>query len=76
MNQKESLKIFEQGENAWYTRADKILADKTELESAGIWMGEDQSQWNDETRSWHERAKADFSGHNFTSDVDFSNFIF
>ena len=39
-------------------------------------MGEDESEWNGETRSWHERAKADFSGYNFASDVDFSEFHF
>ena len=76
MNQKESLELFEQGENAWNTWANNLLAEKNALESAGIWMGEDKSQWNDETRSWHENAKADFSYYSFESDVDFRNFQF
>ena len=76
MNQEESLNLLEQGEKAWNRWANNLLADKAELESTGIWMGEDQSQWNDESRSWHEKAKVDFSGHNFASDVDFSKFHF
>ena len=76
MNQKESLELFEQGENAWNTWANNLLDDKADLESAGIWMGEDRNQWNEESRSWHESAKADFSNYKFTSNVDFRNFIF
>ena len=76
MNQEESLKKLEQGENAWNTWAKKMLAERKVLESAGKWMGEDESEWNDETLSWHERAKADFSDHNFARDVDFSKFHF
>ena len=76
MNKEESLDLFEQGENAWNTWANNLLADKAELESAGIWMGEDRNQWNDETCSWQESAKADFSGQKFSDVVDFSNFHF
>ena len=76
MNQKQSMELFEQGKNAWNEWAKKILAEKNALESAGIWMEGDQSQWNDETSSWHKRAKADFSNHSFTSNVNFRNFNF
>ena len=76
MNKEESLELLEQGENAWNTWAESMLTKRKALESAGTWIGEDESEWNDETRSWHERAKADFSGHNFASDVDFSKFHF
>ena len=76
MNNIESRELFKQGEIFWNLWANNVLAEKAELESAGMWMGEDQSQWNDETRSWHERAKADFSLYVFKSDVDFRNFQF
>ena len=76
MNQIQSLELFKQGENAWNTWANNLLAEKNALELAGIWMGEDKSQWNDETRSWHKKAIADFSLHGFESDVDFRKFQF
>ena len=76
MNRKESLELFEQGENAWNTWANDLLAEKNVLKLADIWMGGDKSQWNDETRSWHKKAKADFSLHVFESDADFRNFQF
>ena len=76
MNQKESRELFQQGENAWNTWANDLLTEKNALKLADIWMGGDKSQWNDETSSWHKKAKADFSNHSFESDVDFSNFIF
>ena len=76
MNQKQSLELFERGKNDWNKWAKKILVKKNALESAGTWVEGDQSQWNDETSSWHKRAKADFSNHSFTSDVDFRNFQF
>ena len=76
MNQEESLNLFKQGENAWNTWANKLLTERKALESAGTWMRGDQNQWNDETRSWHERAKANFSGYKFESTVNFKNFHF
>ena len=76
MNKDESLELFEQGANAWNTWSESMLTERKVLESAGSWMEGDQSQWNDETSSWHKRAKADFSNHSFTSDVDFRNFHF
>ena len=76
MNQKESRELFQQGENAWNTWANDLLTEKNALKLADIWMGGDKSQWNDETSSWHKKAKADFSNHSFESDVDFSNFHF
>ena len=76
MNKKESRELFQQGENAWNSWADDLLAEKNALKLADIWMGGDKSQWNDETRSWHKKAKADFSLHVFESDADFRNFQF
>ena len=76
MNQKESRELFEQGEDFWNTWADNLLTEKNALESAGIWMGEDRSQWNDETRSWYEKAKAEFSYYSFEGNVDFRYFQF
>ena len=76
MNQKESLDLLEQGANAWNTWAESMLTKRKTLECAGTWMQGDKNQWNDETRSWHESAKADFSGYKFTSEVDFRNFHF
>ena len=57
MNRKESLELFEQGENAWNTWANDLLAEKNALKLADIWMGGDKNQWNDETRSWHKKPK-------------------
>ena len=76
MNQKESRELFQQGENAWNTWANDILTEKNALKLADIWMRGDKSEWNDETSSWHKKAKADFSNHSFESDVDFSKFHF
>ena len=76
MNKEESLELFEQGEKAWNSWANNLLTERKVLESAGTWMRGDQNQWNEVTRSWHERAKADFSGHKFTSEVNFGNFHF
>ena len=76
MNQKESWELFQQGENAWNTWANDLLKEKNALKLADIWMGGDKSEWNDETSSWHKKAKADFSNHSFESDVDFSKFHF
>ena len=76
MDRIESLELFDKGKDYWDAWVDEIFADKTALESAGKWMGEDESEWNDETRSWHERAKADFSDYTFENDVDFSKFHF
>ena len=76
MNLEQSLELFEQGEKAWNSWANNLLTERKVLESAGTWMRGDQNQWNEVTRSWHERAKADFSGHKFTSEVNFGNFHF
>ena len=76
MNKKESRELFEQGEDDWNKWANDLLAEKNALKLADIWMGGDKSQWNDETRSWHKKAKADFSLHVFKSDADFRNFQF
>ena len=70
MNKDESLELFEQGANAWNSWSESMLAERKVLESAGTWMQ------GDETRSWHERAEADFSSHEFKGVVDFSNFHF
>ena len=76
MDKKESLELFKKGENAWNKWAESMLTERKVLESVGTWTRGDENQWNDETRSWHERAKADFSGYKFTSKVDFRNFHF
>ena len=76
MNKDESLELFKQGANAWNTWSESMLTERKVLESAGSWMQGDENQWNDETRSWHERAEADFSRHEFKDYVDFSNFHF
>ena len=76
MDREESLKKFKQGEDAWNTWAENLLTERKALQSAGSWMRGDQNQWNAETRSWHEKAKADFSGRTFEDDVDFSYFQF
>ena len=76
MDREESLILFKQGENAWNTWAKILLTERKALESDGKWIRGDQNQWNDETRSWHERAEADFSHRDFEDAVDFSNFHF
>ena len=76
MDKKESLELFEKGENAWNKWAESMLTERKVLESVGTWMRGDENQWNDETRSWHERAKTDFTDHKFTSEVNFRNFHF
>ena len=76
MNKEESLELYKQGENAWNTWAESMLTERKALESVGTWMRGDQNQWNEETRSWHEKAKADFSSQSLSGVVDFSNFHF
>ena len=76
MNKEESLERYKQGENAWNTWAESMLTERKALESAGTWMRGDQNQWNEETRSWHERAKADFSNHDFEDNAKFHKFHF
>ena len=76
MNRKESLELFGQGEDEWNKWAESMLTEKKALESAGKWMQGDQNQWNNETSSWHKKAKANFSSHKFTDIADFSNFQF
>ena len=76
MNRKESMELFEQGEDDWNKWANDLLAKKNALKLADIWIGGDKSQWNDETRSWYKKAKADFSLHVFESDADFRKFQF
>ncbi len=77
MNKEESLKLFEQGPNAWNTWAEERLAERRKLEESGEWVeGSTQVIWNDATEAWHKTADADFFVHKFEAGVSFYGFVF
>ena len=75
MDKKQSLELFQRGKHAWNTWADKMVADKMALEEAGVWK-EIRTLWNEQTRAWHEKAKADFRNIDFQTFADFIQFRF
>ena len=77
MNKEESLKLFEQGPNAWNAWAEERLAERRKLEESGEWVeGSTQVIWNDATEAWHKTADADFFVHKFEAGVSFYGFVF
>ncbi|MCG8511141.1 MAG: pentapeptide repeat-containing protein [Rhodospirillales bacterium] len=68
MNKEESLALYEQGRDAWNAWAEKMLAERAELEKSG--------QWKVEKEAWKEAAKVDFREHVFERNVDFSSHVF
>ncbi len=77
MNTKESVALFAQGKDAWNAWAAERQAEREALKAAGTWVESPREHdWNDETRAWHDTAKADFSNHNFEEAADFSDFLF
>ena len=76
MNKEQSLQLFEEGNRAWNAWADERLAERKALEESGDWIDGGPGKWNEQTRSWHEMAKADFSGHRFETEARFDHFRF
>ena len=75
MDKKQSLELFQRGERAWNAWADKMVADKMALEESGEWI-ENRYLWNEQTRAWHEKAKADFRDAAFQTFARFVKFRF
>ena len=77
MNKEESLALFAKGQDAWNTWAKGMLKAREALEADGNWVEDrNQHRWNEETRSWHDAASADFSITQHRQDMDFSHFVF
>ena len=76
MNRQETLDLFQQGADAWNAWADDMLSDRQDLQDAGAWSDGAASEWNEDTRFWHQQATADFSDHTFGGPADFSRFRF
>ena len=71
MNKDESLALYAQGHEAWNAWAKEMLARRSQMEGAGQW-----SEDNAAAKAWIAAAKAEFSKHNFTSNVNFTGFVF
>ena len=76
MTRKESIELFNKGCQDWNAWAEQMLAKKEELMKSGVWREGDQNKRNEETRTWQEEAKADFSGYGFGANVKFVGFCF
>ena len=76
MNRMETQVLFAQGLQVWNDWADQMLLQRRALEDAGEWTDGLQLERNEATQQWHEKAKADFSGHDFESEVSFVDFRF
>jgi uncharacterized protein YjbI with pentapeptide repeats len=74
MNRDESIKLWQQGKEAWNEWAEKMLAERKELEESGKWQAEkdifgETKGKNKTTRNWLDRAGADFSNLRLRADV-------
>ena len=76
MNQPQTIELFNLGLVEWNRWAQDLMDKRKELKRRGVWTEGDSSEWNDMTREWNENSKADFSGHEFDNDVNFSKFVF
>lgn len=77
MNKEESIKLYDQGKEAWNSWATQMLEKRKSLEEAGLWdSSTDDRNWDTETRDWHDQSSADFSDYQFDKDVDFSGCVF
>ena len=85
MNREETHALFALGHDKWNEWADKMLAEKAEMEKAGTWQvvqgvfgGTEPT--NPATQAWFDTARADFSTSDqkyvFANDADFSDFKF
>jgi hypothetical protein len=75
MNQKETVRLFSQGRDAWNAWAEERLAERQAFEKEG----EDLSEpWDlgEDAEAWLEAAKVDFSGYSFDEDAAFQGFHF
>lgn len=75
MNQRDTLKLFSKGRDAWNAWAEERLAERKALEDAGA---DFSTPWTrgDDARAWQETAKANFRGHSFDDDTSFQGFHF
>lgn len=81
MNREETLALYEQGVEAWNKWANEMLKEKKRLEEAGEWeVDENGEPFNQKTKEWFNRAKADFSTednpHTFEESANCDKFIF
>ena len=65
VKQHETRELFQQGRDAWNNWADRMLAERAELEAS-----------NDELREWHDRAKVQFREGDLVHGSDLSGFVF
>lgn len=72
MNRQEALELYEQGPDEWNAWADRMLLEKRELQQRGRWTDAPEHRWNEDTRIWHQRARADFAGHVFDESANFT----
>ncbi|PTR09408.1 hypothetical protein C8R32_10324 [Nitrosospira sp. Nsp5] len=79
MNKEESLALLAQGKEAWNEWAQRILAERAELEATGLWEAiegaVDIEAQNLQTHDWLQDSHVNFRGHVF-EDVTFDGFVF
>ena len=77
MNTDATLKKLGEGSGSWNAWARELLAERDALRELGAWTeGNRRQDWNVETQTWHDKAKADFTGHTFRKRARFTGFIF
>ena len=76
VNRDQTLDLFLAGIEAWNAWAETMLVEKRALQDANEWIDGAETDWNEPTRRWHERATADFSDHVFSDWVNFARFRF
>ena len=85
MNREETFERYnraqKEGIHIWNDWANEMLAEKKRLFETGEWsVDEKEEPKNDQTRTWYDEAKADFSTlkqpHTFEDDINFSGLIF
>jgi len=76
MNKQDTLTLFDEGADAWNDWAKQMLCERRELKDARDWIDGGSQDWNDKTRDWHDKARADFSGHPFPARPSFTRYCF
>ena len=76
MNIQQTLELFGNGARAWNEWADGMLFEMRDLKDNNEWAEGSEYEWIVRSRSWHERATADFSQHVFEESADFTDFRF
>jgi uncharacterized protein YjbI with pentapeptide repeats len=82
MNREETLALYAQGKDAWNAWAEKMLAERAEMERMGKWAVEKSflvgvQPDNERTAEWFDAADVDFSKHKFEGQsADFRGWTF